>query len=122
MRSTVWSRRCGCRHRRAGAITEYRMDLAAFEHDRKFVIEALRRGEIDYLENVSEAAEADFFRHLLGRDVLERLAEHYPTPRKKEEVPIWLYIASQIPKGRTSVQFGPATGGLRQPQTTRRQL
>ena len=72
------------------------MDLAAFEHDRQFVIEALRRGEIDYLENVSEAAEADFFRHLLGRDVLERLAEHYPTPRKKEEVPIWLYIASQI--------------------------
>jgi hypothetical protein len=72
------------------------MDLAAFEHDRQFVIEALRRGEIDYLENVSEAAEADLFRHLLGRDVLERLAEHYPTPRKKEEVPIWLYIASQI--------------------------
>lgn len=72
------------------------MDLAAFELDRKFVIEALRRGEIDYLENVSEAAEADLFRHLLGRDVLERLAEHYPTPRQKEEVPIWLYLASQI--------------------------
>jgi len=72
------------------------MDFAAFEHDRKFVIEALSRGEIDYLENVSEAAEADLFRHLLGRNVLERLAEYYPTPRKKEEVPLWLYIASQI--------------------------
>jgi hypothetical protein len=72
------------------------MDLAAFEHDRTFVIEALRRGEIDYLESVSEAAEADFFRHLIGRDVLARLAEHYPTPRKKEEVPVWLYIASQM--------------------------
>ena len=64
------------------------MDFAAFEHDRTFVIEALRRGEIDYLENVSEAAEADFFRHLIGRDVLARLAEHYPTPRQKEEVPV----------------------------------
>jgi len=72
------------------------MDFAAFEYDRTFVIEALRCGEIDYLENVSEAEEADLFRHLLGRDVLERLAEHYPTPRQKEEVPIWLYIASQI--------------------------
>ena len=72
------------------------MDFDAFEYDRKFVIEALRCGEIDYLENVSEAEEADLFRHLLGRDVLERLAEHYPTPRQKEEVPIWLYIASQI--------------------------
>jgi Transposase DDE domain len=72
------------------------MDFAAFEHDPKFVIEALRRGEIDYLENLSEAAEADFFRHLIGRDALKRLAESYPTPRKKEEVPVWLYIASQI--------------------------
>ena len=71
------------------------MDFAAFEYDRTFVIEALRRGEIDYLENISEAEEADLFRHLLGR-VWERLAEHYPTPRQKEEVPIWLYIASQI--------------------------
>ena len=72
------------------------MDFAAFELDRTFVIEALRRGEIDYLENLSEAAEADFFRHLIGRDALTRLAETYPTPRKKEEVPVWLYIASQI--------------------------
>lgn len=72
------------------------MDFAAFEHDRPFVIEALRRGELDYLENISEAAEADLFRHLLSRDVLKRLAETYPTPRKKEEVPVWLYLASQI--------------------------
>ena len=72
------------------------MDLAAFEHDPKFVIEALRRGEVDYLENISEAAEADLFRHLIDRDVLTRLAETYPTPRKKQEVPVWLYIASQI--------------------------
>ena len=72
------------------------MDFAAFEHDRKFVIEALRRGELDYLEPVTEAAEADFFRHLFSRDILTKLAEKYPTPRKKEEVPVWLYLASQI--------------------------
>lgn len=72
------------------------MDFVAFEHDRPLVIEALRRGEVDYLEHVSEAAEADLFRHLISRDVLTRLAETYPTPRKKEEVPLWLYLASQI--------------------------
>ena len=72
------------------------MDFAAFEHDPAFVIEALRRGDLDYLEPVCEAAEADFFRHLLSRDVLTRLAETYPTPRRKEEVPIWIYLASQI--------------------------
>src|SRR2546422_7763497 len=72
------------------------MDFVAFEHARRFVIEALRRGEVDYVEHVSEAAEADLFRHLISRDILTRLAETYPTPRTKEEVPIWLYLASQI--------------------------
>jgi hypothetical protein len=72
------------------------MDLVAFEHDRQFVIDALCHGEVDYIESVTEAAEADLFRHLISRDVLTRLADTYPTPRKKEEVPIWLYLASQI--------------------------
>jgi hypothetical protein len=34
------------------------MDLLAFEHDRGFVVKALRRGEIDYLEPVTEAVAA----------------------------------------------------------------
>ena len=72
------------------------MNLMVFEHDRQFVIEALRQGEVDYLENVSEAAETDLFRHLIDRGVLKRLAETYPTPRKKHDVPIWFYLASQI--------------------------
>jgi len=72
------------------------MDLVAFENDRQFVLEGLRHGAVDYVEPVSEAAEADLFRHLISRDVLTRLAETYPTPRKKEEVPVWLYLASQI--------------------------
>jgi len=28
--------------------------------------------------------------------VLNRLAEHYPTPREKQEVPVWLYLASEL--------------------------
>ena len=72
------------------------MNLTVFEHDRQFVIDALRRGQVDYLENVSEAAEANLFRHLIDRRVLERLAESYPRPREKEEVPVWFYLASQI--------------------------
>src|SRR3989442_7929364 len=72
------------------------MDWVAFENDRKFVLEGLRHGQVDYVEHVSEAAEAALFRHLISRDVLTRLAETYPTPREKEEVPIWLYVASQI--------------------------
>lgn len=72
------------------------MDLIACQYDRALVVDALNRGEIDYLEQVSEAAEADFFRHLFRRDLVNRLAESYPTPRKKHDVPVWLYLASEL--------------------------
>jgi len=49
-----------------------------------------------YLEHVSEAAEADLFRPLIGRQVVQRLADTYPTPRKKEEVPVWIYLSSEL--------------------------
>ena len=72
------------------------MDLISFQYDRSFVLDALRHGDIDYLEHVSEAAEADLFRHLIRRQVIQRLAETYPTPRKKEEVPVWIYLSSEL--------------------------
>jgi hypothetical protein len=72
------------------------MDLAAFQYDRSFVLDALRHGNLDYLEHVSEAAEADLFRHLIRRQVIQRLAESYPSPRKKEEVPVWIYLSSEL--------------------------
>jgi hypothetical protein len=72
------------------------MDLVAFSYDRSFVLDALRQGEIDYLEHVSDAAEADLFRHLIRRQVVQRLADTYPTPRKKEEVPVWIYLSSEL--------------------------
>jgi DDE family transposase len=72
------------------------MDLISFQYDRSFVLNALRHGDIDYLEHVSEAAEADLFRHLIRRQVIQRLAETYPTPRKKQEVPVWIYLSSEL--------------------------
>lgn len=72
------------------------MDIVSFQYDRSFVLDALRQGDIDYLEHVSEAAEADLFRHLIRRQVIQRLAETYPTPRKKEEVPVWIYLSSEL--------------------------
>jgi len=72
------------------------MDLVAFQYDRSFVLDALRNGDVDYLEHVSEAAEADLFRHLIRRQVIQRLADSYPSPRKKTEVPVWIYLASEL--------------------------
>jgi len=56
------------------------MDLVAFQYDRSFVLDALRHGDVDYLEHVSEAAEADLFRHLIRRQVIH--AWPIPIPRR----------------------------------------
>lgn len=72
------------------------MNWVAFEEDKGFVKDELRRGRFDYLDVVGRIAETQFFRMLLGEEVLKRLAAAYPTPRQKEEVPLWLYLASEL--------------------------
>jgi len=67
-----------------------------FEENKPFVLEALGDGEFDYMEAASEVFEADFFRFIKARAILDQLAESYPTPRKKEDVPFWFYVASNL--------------------------
>ncbi len=67
-----------------------------FERNDALVVEAFRRGEFDYLEGAGEVAEADFFRAIAGKKVLEKLADTYPSPCQKHDVPLWVYIASDI--------------------------
>ena len=68
----------------------------AFERDEAFVADALRQGRFDYVEALGAVEESRFFRLLLGEGVLDGLAADYPTPRRKEEVPLWLYLASEL--------------------------
>ena len=67
-----------------------------FERNDAFVVEMFRRGEFDYLEGVGEVPEANFFRAIAGKRILEKLAATYPSPLKKHDVPLWVYIASDI--------------------------
>ena len=67
-----------------------------FERNDALVVEAFRRGEFDYLEGAGEVSESDFFRALTGPKVLQKLADTYPSPHKKHDVPLWVYIASDI--------------------------
>ncbi len=67
-----------------------------FERNDALVVEAFRRGEFDYLEGVGEVSEVDFFRALTEKKVLQKLAQTYPSPCRKHEVPLWVYIASDI--------------------------
>jgi hypothetical protein len=72
------------------------MDLVIFEENKPLVREGLREGEFDYIEAASEVFEADFFRFIKARANLDPLAQTYPMPRKKEEVPFWFYVASNL--------------------------
>ena len=67
-----------------------------FERNDALVVEAFRRGEFDYMEGAGEIPEANFFRAIAGKKILEKLAATYPSPLRKHDVPLWVYIASDI--------------------------
>ena len=72
------------------------MDLVIFEENKPFVLQALGNGEFDYMESASEVFETDFFRYIKAKAILDKLSATYPTPRKKEDVPLWFYVASNL--------------------------
>ena len=72
------------------------MDLVVFEENKPFVLQALGNGDFDYIESASEVFETDFFRFIKAKAILDKLAESYPTPRKKEDVPLWFYVSSNL--------------------------
>ena len=91
---------------------------ALFEHDKERVLEAFRSGKFDAVEVVSEVLERDLFSFLRSQRLLEELAGSYLTPWAKEEVPVWIYLASDVAMrlhGRHSFHSFPLvvrSGGL----------
>ena len=72
------------------------MDLVVFEENKPLVLQALENGEFDYMEAASEIFETEFFKYIGAKNILTKMAQTYPTPREKQEVPLWLYIASEL--------------------------
>ncbi len=72
------------------------MDIVCYERDQGFVLRHFREGEFDYIDAANEVVETDFFRFIQAGGYLRDLAKTYPSPRKKEEVPTWFYIASNL--------------------------
>lgn len=72
------------------------MDLVVFENNKPYVIDEFREGRFDYLELASDVAETKFFQFLFGRGLVEELARHYPSPRRRHHVPLWMYVSSQL--------------------------
>lgn len=67
-----------------------------FERNDAQVLEAFRRGEFDYVDAIGEVSEADFFRLITERKILDKLAQSYPSPRERHDVPLWVYLASNL--------------------------
>jgi len=72
------------------------MHLVVFENNKPYVIDEFREGRFDYLELASDVAETKFFQFLFGQKVIDQLAEHYPSPRRRECVPLAMYVSSQL--------------------------
>ncbi len=72
------------------------MDLLFLEKNKPFVLAALQNGEFDYVDSAGEIVETDFFRYIQAQSILNKCAQTYPTPRKKQEVPLSLFIASNL--------------------------
>lgn len=72
------------------------MGLIIYEQNKPLVLEALENGDFDYIEAAGEVFETEFFRFIRAKAILSELAETYPTPREKEEVPVGFYIASDL--------------------------
>lgn len=67
-----------------------------FERNDARVLAAFRQGEFDYVDALGEVSEADFFRVITERKILDKLAESYPSPRERHDVPLWVYVASNL--------------------------
>lgn len=72
------------------------MDLMVFENNKPLVIDEFREGRFDYVELASDVAETKFFQFLFSQDVVAKLAAHYPSPRRRHHVPMWMYLSSQL--------------------------
>ena len=72
------------------------MDIVCYERNQGFVLENFQKGEFDYMDTASEVVETEFFRYIGAKKILQELAATYPSPRKKHDVPVWFYMASNI--------------------------
>lgn len=71
-------------------------NILCLEENKKYVLELFRDGEFDYIDAANEVAEGKFFRFIDAKGYLEAFAASYPTPRVKEEVPLWFYLAGNL--------------------------
>ena len=77
-------------------MIEERVAPIVYEENKVKVLEDLKDGRLDYLDLADWTFQDRFFAFLLGVRFFEICGASYPTPRKKEEVPLWFLLACKV--------------------------
>jgi len=67
-----------------------------YEENRAKVLADLKEGLVDYMDWAEWTFQDKFFGFLLGIRFFEICGASYPTPRKKEEVPLWFLLICKV--------------------------
>ncbi len=69
--------------------------MIIYQENKVKVINALKEGRVDYMDLSSWGFQDRFFAFLIGMKFFKICGSSYPTPRKKEEIPLWFQLAGQ---------------------------
>jgi len=85
-----------------------------YEESKVKLLNGLKEGYLDYLDLADWTFQDKFFAFLLGIRFFEICGASYPTPRAKEEVPLWFLLACKVQmKLHTTSSFDKLPGILR---------
>lgn len=71
-------------------------DIIVYKQNKPFVRRALENGDIDYLDLTEWTFTDNFFAFLISIKFFEWNESSFPTPRKRENIPIWVLLFSMI--------------------------
>ncbi|MBU4259274.1 MAG: transposase [Proteobacteria bacterium] len=95
-------------------MSEKDSDLVIYREDKQRVRKDLKDGRLDYLDLADWTFQDKFFAFLLGIRFFEICGASYPSPRKKEDVPLWFLLACKVQmKLHTTASFEKLPGILR---------
>ncbi len=77
-------------------MNEEKFPIIIYNENDKKVIRDFMEGKVSYMDFTSWSFQDNFFAFLLGIKFFERCGSDYPSPRAKEEVPLWFLLICQI--------------------------
>jgi hypothetical protein len=71
-------------------------NLCVFKNSKSKVIEALKKGNIDYVAGSKWSFSDEFFAFLLSIMFFDFVENTYPSPRARKSIPFWILIGLML--------------------------